>query len=342
MTVSLQKQVSLQAFNTLHLNVCANRFLELNDSAMLTELPGLCRSQPWLIIGGGSNLVLAADFPGLVILNRLRGIECLQDTGEPVLVRVSGGENWDALVAYCLERGWYGLENLSAIPGTVGAAPVQNIGAYGVELRDFLENVEILSLPDGETSILHRDDCGFGYRDSIFKHGLRDRCLITHITLRLSKTPALKLDYGEIRAELAIRGWTEAGLTPQQLRQIIIDVRARKLPDPAQLPNVGSFFKNPIVTREQLMLLQRQWPDIVHYPVDERQVKLAAGWLIDRLGWKGRQLGQARVHERQALVLINQGENAADLLMLAAAIQQDVQEKFGVELEPEPRVIGPA
>ena len=342
MTVSVQQRVSLRAFNTLDLNVVADRFLELNDSRMLAELPGLCRGQPWLVIGGGSNLVLAADFHGLVILNRLRGIECLQGADDSVLVRIAGGENWDALVAHCLQQGWYGLENLSAIPGTVGAAPVQNIGAYGVELRDFLESVEILSLPDGETRILHRDDCRFGYRDSIFKHAWRDRCLITHITLRLSRTPALKLDYGEIRAELAVRGWAEAGLTPQQLRQIIIDVRARKLPDPVLLPNVGSFFKNPIVTREQLLLLQRQWPDIVHYPVDERRVKLAAGWLIDRLGWKGRRLGQARVHERQALVLINQGENAVDLLALAHEIQQDVKTRFGVDLEPEPRVIGPA
>ena len=340
MTLPVQQWVSLQPFNTLRCAAVADEFIELNAPEMLAELPALCRDRPWLVLGGGSNLVLAGDFHGLVILNALRGIECVEDNADSVLIKVAGGENWDALVDHCLRQGWFGLENLSAIPGTAGAAPVQNIGAYGVELQDFLESVDILHLPAGNRQTLTRDECRFGYRDSIFKQAFKDRCLITHIRLRLHKTPSLKLDYGEIRAEIAAQGWTETGLTPAQLRQVIIAVRARKLPDPAQLPNVGSFFKNPIVPRAQLQALLQVWPDLVHYPVDEHHEKVAAGWLIDRLGWKGRQLGNARVHERQALVLINQGKNATDLLALAEGIQRDVKQTFGVNLEPEPRIIG--
>lgn len=340
MTLSVQTGVDLRPYNTLAVSARAAEFVELAQDADCVLLPALCRGKSVLVLGGGSNLVLAGDFSGLVILNRLRGIECLERTADIVRVRVAGGENWDDFVDHALTQGWYGLENLSAIPGTVGAAPVQNIGAYGVELKDVLETVEVLFLADGRRQVLTRDDCCFGYRDSIFKSALLDQCIITHVTFRLQCVPQLKLDYGEIRAALNAAGLDADAVTPRQVRDIIRQIRGRKLPDPARLPNVGSFFKNPVITRDQLAVLQQRWPDLVCYPVGDAAVKIAAGWLLDRLGWKGRKLGAASVHEQQALVLINRGSDAADLLNLKAAIQADVKAQAGIELEVEPRILG--
>ncbi|MEZ5505497.1 MAG: UDP-N-acetylmuramate dehydrogenase [Gammaproteobacteria bacterium] len=340
MTLTVQKNVSLRPYNTLGLEAKVAEFVELNVIGDCAELPDLCKGKQVVVLGGGSNVVLAGDIDGLVILNRLHGIECLAQNEGFSLVRVAGGENWDGLVDYALAQGWYGLENLSAIPGTVGAAPVQNIGAYGVELKDCLESVEILDLIDGQSRLLSNVECQFGYRDSIFKGDLKDRCIITHVTFRLQRRPQLLLDYGEIRGALQTDGLDPATLTARQLRDIIIRIRASKLPDPQRLPNVGSFFKNPVIPRAQFALLQQRWPDMVSYPVGENQVKLAAGWLLDRLGWKGRTLGHAAVHDRQALVLLNHGKDPADLLQLKDAILADVREQIGIELEVEPRILG--
>lgn len=340
MTLTVQHNVSLQPFNTLHVAAKAREWVEIRSPEDCTRLPALCRDKNILILGGGSNLVLAGDIDGLVIHNQLRGIECLRQDEQHVWVQVAGGENWDAFVAHAVMQGWYGLENLSAIPGSVGAAPVQNIGAYGVELKDVLESVTVLHLQDGRTRRLSRDECRFAYRDSIFKSELKTHWLITHVTLRLRRQPVLKLEYGEIRSALQSAGMDEAGLMPQQLRQLIIDIRARKLPDPAVQPNVGSFFKNPVISREQLARLQQRWPELVSYPVDAGHVKVAAGWLLDRLGWKGRQWGSAKVHDHQALVLVNHGDNARDLLALKDAMQADVQEQTGIALEVEPLIVG--
>lgn len=340
MTLVLHRDVSLQPYNTLRIDVRAREWAELQTLEECAELPALCRDKPVLILGGGSNLVFAGDVGGLVVHNRLRGIECVQQDDQHVWVRVAGGEIWDEFVAHTVAQGWYGLENLSAIPGSVGAAPVQNIGAYGVELKDVLESVTVLNLREGHTRILNRDECGFGYRDSVFKSSLKDLCLITHITVRLNRQTALKLDYGEIRSAMADAGLEESTLSPARLRQLIIDIRSRKLPDPGQLPNVGSFFKNPIINVEQLTRLQQRWPDLVSYPVSGGGVKIAAGWLLDRLGWKGRQWGQAKVHDRQALVLINHGNSATDLIALKNAMQADVREQTGIELEVEPLIVG--
>ncbi len=340
MTLSLQHNISLQPYNTLRIDARTDLFAELHQLDDCAQLPELCRNRPLLILGGGSNVVLAREFRGLVLLNRLRGIRVLQEDDDCVQVQVAGGENWDAFVQHSLEQGWFGLENLSAIPGTVGAAPIQNIGAYGVELKDVLERAGVFYLHEGRHAELSVAQCEFGYRDSIFKRALKDRCLITHVVFRLHKNPQLKLEYGEIRAEMAQQGLTADSLTPMQLRQIIITVRSRKLPDPRALPNVGSFFKNPVIPLQQLQQLRQVWPAIVHYPVDAEHVKVAAGWLIDQLGWKGRSHGRARVHDQQALVLINQGENSDDLLALARQIQDSVRERFGIELEAEPLMIG--
>ncbi|NPU94243.1 MAG: UDP-N-acetylmuramate dehydrogenase [Gammaproteobacteria bacterium] len=340
MNLQLQRNVSLKPFNTLQIDARADWFAELTDLEQCTQLPDLCRQQPLLILGGGSNIILAGNVHGLVLLNRLRGIAVLDEDDDSVRVQVAAGENWDAFVQHSLELGWCGLENLSAIPGTVGAAPMQNIGAYGVELKDVVERVGVFYLADGTFTELSAPDCAFGYRDSIFKHALKDRCLITHVVFRLRKRPALKLEYGEIRAEIAKQRMSAESLTPLQLRQIIIAVRARKLPDPRQLPNVGSFFKNPVIPAAQLQTLLATWPNLVHYPVDGAQTKVAAGWLIDQLGWKGRVHGKAQVHEQQALVLVNMGGDSEDVLGLARQIQADVWERFGIELEMEPLIIG--
>ena len=340
MSLSLQRNVSLQPFNTLRIDVRADWLAELNDVAQCDELPALARNHRLLILGGGSNVVLTADYAGLVLINRLRGIVFLGEDADHVWVQAAAGENWDAFVQHTLEQGWYGLENLSAIPGTVGAAPIQNIGAYGVELKEVVEQVVLFHFETGRFEELPAADCAFGYRDSVFKHALKDRGLITHVVFRLRKRPSLNLDYGEIRAEISRQNLQADSLTALQLRQIIIDVRARKLPDPAQLPNVGSFFKNPIISRAQLQALLVTWPNLVNYPLDETQVKVAAGWLIDQLGWKGKSHGKAAVHEQQALVLINQGGSGEDVLTLARQIQADVRRHFGIELETEPLIIG--
>lgn len=340
MNLQLQRNVSLKPFNTLQIDARADWFAELTDLEQCTQLLDLCRQQPLLILGGGSNIILAGNVHGLVLLNRLRGIAVLDEDDDSIRVQVAAGENWDAFVQYSLEQGWCGLENLSAIPGTVGAAPMQNIGAYGVELKDVVDRVGVFHLEKGTFAELSAPDCAFGYRDSIFKHALKDRCLITHVVFRLRKRPALKLEYGEIRAEIAKQRMSAESLTPLQLRQIIIAVRARKLPDPRQLPNVGSFFKNPVIPAAQLQTLLATWPNLVHYPVDGAQTKVAAGWLIDQLGWKGRVHGKAQVHEQQALVLVNMGGDSEDVLGLARQIQADVWERFGIELEMEPLIIG--
>lgn len=340
MSLQLQRNVSLQPFNTLGIDVQAAELVVLTDNSQCEFLPSICAGKRLLILGGGSNLVLAGDFNGLVILNRLRGVQCLQQDADSVTVKVAAGENWDAFVEYTLLQGWHGLENLSAIPGTVGAAPVQNIGAYGVEVKDYILAVEILCLTDGKRRSLKVDECEFAYRDSIFKTALKDQYLITHVTFRLPKHPAFKLDYGEIRSAMQQQGLDESTLTPLQVRELIAGIRGKKLPDPSQLPNVGSFFKNPVISLEQFEQLRQRWPDLVAYPLNERQVKIAAGWLLDRLGWKGRQMGQARVHDRQALVLINQSRDAEDLLRLKNAIQLDVVQQTGIVLEMEPLLIG--
>ncbi len=339
MALQVRRNVSLKVFNTLGIEALAAELVELERIQQCAELLAYCRAKPVLIMGGGSNLVLAADFPGLVILNRLRGIRVLSQDHSSVLVEVAAGENWDDFVACALSQGWYGLENLSAIPGTVGAAPIQNIGAYGVEVGDFIFSVQVFSLDDGSLRELSAEDCQFGYRESIFKSALLDRNLITHVNLRLPLSPSLKLDYGEIRRSMQASGIEEEKLTPVQLRQLIIQIRANKLPNPTMLPNVGSFFKNPIVSMGELETLQQRWSDVVCYPVDGQRAKIAAGWLLDRLGWKGKQLGRARVHDRQALVLINESDSALDLLALKQAIQNDVFNQTGIALEMEPKLV---
>jgi UDP-N-acetylmuramate dehydrogenase len=290
---------------------------------------------PRLVIGGGSNLLLTRDFPGLVLLMRSKGIELLEQEGQSVRVRVAAGENWHGFVMHALAQGWYGLENLSLIPGTVGAAPIQNIGAYGVELESVFESLEAYEFATGHVVTLDKAACAFAYRDSLFKRGGRDRYVILSVTLRLSTTPHVHAEYAELKGELVKRGHEHP--TPQQVSEAVIAIRSRKLPDPAVIGNAGSFFKNPIIDEEKLEALKVFYPNMVSYPQGDGTHKLAAGWLIDQAGWKGRTLGEAGVYEKQALVLVNRGNaTGADIAALAKAIQTDIRTRYAVELEPEP------
>lgn len=340
MTVSysLLSNHSLRTYNTLAVDVCAARFCAVQSVTDLHQVLAQS-SDEILVLGGGSNVVLTGDFSGLVIHNQILGVDVMESTEQYVKIRVGAGENWDQLVECCVSQGWFGLENLSWIPGSVGAAPIQNIGAYGVELKTVVEAVETICLEDLTPQVFNRQQCEFGYRDSVFKHAEKGRHIITHVLLRLSRQPLLKLDYGEIRRCADQWGYSSVDLTAKDVRQIIIRIRSEKLPDPARAPNVGSFFKNPVISQVEFKRIKAESPDVVAYPQADGRVKLAAGWLIDQLGWKGRRQGSARVHDRQALVLINEGQHSRDILDLADSIQQAVQQRWGIQLEIEPSIV---
>jgi UDP-N-acetylmuramate dehydrogenase len=347
---SLREQVDLQPYNTLALPARARYFLHATHSAQVIGAIAWAhaRQLPLLVLGGGSNIVLRGDWPGLVLHIAIAGRRIEDDPQRPDSVRVvvGAGESWHELVQWSLRQQLYGLENLTLIPGTVGAAPIQNIGAYGVELQSLLECVRGFELPDAAASSfdanaplveLDAAQCQLGYRDSIFKRALRGRFVIVEVVLRLARTFAPVLDYPPLNTLQA----PDAALVERTVREL----RQSKLPDPAALPNVGSFFKNPVVAAAHFAALTRQHPDLPSYPAPNG-VKLPAAWLVDRSGWKGRRQGSVGVHDRQALVLVNHagaaaaGNVATELLALATAIQADVLRVFGVQLELEPTVYG--
>jgi UDP-N-acetylmuramate dehydrogenase len=329
----------LLTYNTFGIDVRCQRFVEYSSVA---EAQILARQltpadEPLLIVGRGSNLLLTGDFRGTVVHSAIQGVEVTAD-GDDVLVRAGSGECWDALVARCVEQGWYGMENLSLIPGEVGASAVQNIGAYGAEVASIIDKVETVRLADGQTMTFHADECQYGYRSSRFKHEWRNRYLITYVTYRLARRFTPVLDYGNIREQLALKGIDCP--TAQQLRQTVIDIRRQKLPDPDVEGNAGSFFMNPVIDREQFDALMARYPSMPHYPAADGRVKVPAGWLIEQCGWKGRTLGRAGVHSRQALVLVNRGgATGADIVNLCEAIRRDVLEKFGIEISPEVNIV---
>jgi UDP-N-acetylmuramate dehydrogenase len=290
-----------------------------------------------LVLGGGSNVVLTRDFAGLVLLVALRGRRLVHQDDDAWYVEAGAGENWHEFVAWTLAQGFAGLENLALIPGTVGAAPIQNIGAYGLEMCERFASLRAVELASGEIVEMDAAACRFGYRDSFFKQEGRDRYVITSVTFRLPKAWAPRANYADLARELAASGAAGAAPGAQAIFDAVVRVRRAKLPDPAELGNAGSFFKNPVVSAAQFDALQAREPELVSYPQPDGRVKLAAGWLIDRCGWKGRAHGAAAVHERQALVLVNRGgATGAEVLELARTIQRDVAQRFGVELEPEP------
>lgn len=339
MSLLLKEHLSLKPFNTFGVDVCAQLFAEAHDEAQVREALALAaqRELPLLVIGGGSNLLLTKDVEALVLRMASLGRRILSADDNRVVVEAEAGEPWHPFVQWTLEQGLAGLENLSLIPGTVGAAPMQNIGAYGVELKDMFAGLTALDRETGEVRDFALEDCAFGYRDSLFKQQ-PGRWLILRVRFVLQRNSTLHLDYGPIRQRLAAQGIQVP--TAQDVSRAVCDIRREKLPDPARLGNAGSFFKNPLVAASLAKRLRAVHPDLVAYPAADGQVKLAAGWLIERAGWKGFRDGDAGVHERQALVLVNHGQaTGSQLLGLARRIQADITEKFGVTLEIEPSVL---
>lgn len=336
----LQRNVPLHRLNSFGLPARAEWFAAIDAPA---QLSALMRLPEWrylqrFVLGGGSNLVLTGDFAGLVLQVRLAGQERVAEDADAWLIRAGAGENWHAFVCWTLERGWPGLENLALIPGTVGAAPIQNIGAYGLEMAERFQCLEAVDLATGKSVTFDHAACRFGYRDSIFKQEAAGRYFITAVTFRLPKRWQPVTHYADLAREIEARQITQP--TAQQIAHAVVAIRSRKLPDPARLGNAGSFFKNPLVDAATFASLAARYPKLPHYPQPDGRVKLAAGWLIERCGWKGRNLGLVGVYEHQALVLINRGGACGeDVLRLARAIQETVQTKFGVELELEPVVL---
>ena len=336
----IQRDIPLTPLNTFGLPGRAALFVALETPAQLMTLIELPEWQDWsrLVLGGGSNLILTGDFPGLVLQVRMGGRALVAEDADVRQVRAGAGENWHDLVQWTLEQGWPGLENLALIPGTVGAAPVQNIGAYGLEVAERFQGLEAVDLVTGENVRFDRATCRFGYRDSVFKREAVGRYLITSVTFRLPKRWRPMTGYADVAQELETRQIVHP--TARDIAEVVIAIRSRKLPDPAQIGNAGSFFKNPVVNATAFADLAARHPDLPHYPQSDGTVKLAAGWLIERCGWKGQRLGPVGVYERQALVLVNcGGARGEDVLRLSGAIRQSVRTEFGIELELEPVVI---
>ena len=338
--LELHQHRSLRPLNTFGVEANTAHYLEVTDLGQLQALRADPKfsTMPRLILGGGSNLLLTQDFPGVVLHIKNRGIEVCAEHDQAVMVKASAGESWHALVQWTLAQGLPGLENLSLIPGSVGAAPIQNIGAYGSELADFFHSLTAFDMTSGELLTLSKADCAFGYRDSIFKHSLRELAVIWEITLTLPRQWQANLRYTELAAEMTARGKTQP--TAQDIAAAVVAIRTRKLPDPSIIGNAGSFFKNPVVSAERRNALLAKYPALVSYAQPDGSYKLAAGWLIDQCGWKGRSVGAAGVHEKQALVLVNRGgASGAEILQLAEQIRSEVLEKYGVMLEPEPVIV---
>jgi len=338
--MEILKDYSLKSLNTFGLNVDAKYFTKVASLVGIREIAEFIeiKKLPYLFIGGGSNILFTKDFNGLVIKIDLRGIEIIDEDAQHVFVKAASGENWDEFVRYCVNHNYGGIENLSLIPGSVGASPIQNIGAYSVEMKDFFYEVEFYDLTDDSVKNFKKGDCHFGYRSSIFKNELKGKVVILSVTFRLNKKPFFKTDYGVIKDELKKLGVKE--LTAKAIREAVINIRRRKLPDTDIIGNAGSFYKNPVVTAEKHNEIKSAFPSLVSFPQSDGTYKLAAGWLIEQCGWKGKRVRDAGVHDKQALVLVNYGNaTGEDILELSEKIKSSVYEKFGVELEREVNVV---
>ncbi|WP_319521830.1 UDP-N-acetylmuramate dehydrogenase [uncultured Desulfosarcina sp.] len=329
---------SLKALNTFNVEAVARRYVRFDEEKEIFEFLGRqsLEEERLLVLGGGSNLLFVDDFDGTVLHPVLKGIDVLDADKRHIRVRVMAGENWDELAARAVASGWGGIENLSLIPGSVGASAVQNIGAYGVEAKDVIDSVEAIDIHSREKIVLPAEACGFGYRNSLFKGRWAGRHIITAVVFKLCRQPRFVLDYPGVREQVDALGT----VTLDTLRQAIIAIRQAKLPDPADLGNAGSFFKNPVVELEPMHRLQARFADMPHYPQPDGRFKLSAGWMIDRCGWKGRRIGRAGVHDRQALVLVNRGgATGREILELSERVRRSVRETFGVNLEREVKVV---
>ncbi len=337
--MKMQSDISLKPYNTFGIDVKARNFVEVTSVEELREVLKNTYASELFILGGGSNMLLTKDVQKTVVYINLKGIEILENNENDVLVKAMAGENWHEFVLYCIDHSFGGLENLSLIPGKVGTAPIQNIGAYGVELKDSFESCTALDIQTLQLKTFTKEECHFGYRDSIFKNEAKGKYIITSVSFRLSKNNhKLNTTYGSIDQFLEDKGVKTP--TIANVSEAVISIRQSKLPNPKELGNSGSFFKNPVVSKEVLQKLQQQYPEIPFYEVDGQQVKIPAGWLIDRAGLKGYREGDAGVHTRQALVLVNYGNaKGLDILQIAEKIQQKIWDMFGIEISPEVNII---
>ncbi|GAA5520403.1 UDP-N-acetylmuramate dehydrogenase [Aliifodinibius salicampi] len=336
----VNQDVQLRPYNTLDIPARARLFASITS---VEELQQLLQESPvdtddMLVLGGGSNILFAGDFPGMVLQIAIKGKKIVEEDDSFVWLEIGGGENWHQTVRYAIDKGWGGIENLSLIPGTVGAAPIQNIGAYGAELADVFERLEAVNIASAEVRTFSKEECEFGYRDSIFKRALKGKFAITKIVLKLSKRPEINSSYGAIQSELERRNINEP--TIRDISDIVISIRNDKLPNPEALGNAGSFFKNPIVEAEKFEKLKQSYPQIPGYEISENEIKVPAGWLIEEAGWKGKKIGNTGTYRQQALVIVNHGgATAEEILNLAAKIQESVREKFEIDLVPEVNII---
>jgi len=342
----MQQNVSLKPYNTFGIDVLAKYFATFNAVDQVSELlefkklSPITHQVPTLVLGGGSNILFTKNFDGLILKNELMGIELVNEDDDHVYIKAAAGENWHRFVLYCINNNWAGVENLSLIPGNVGASPMQNIGAYGTEIKDVFYSLEAFHLDEKKTLQFSLKDCGFGYRDSVFKKKYKGQFIITSVTYRLHKKPVFNTSYGAIEQELEKMGVKD--LSIKALSDAVINIRSSKLPDPSVTGNAGSFFKNPEIEKPLFEALQSQYPAITGYPLPNGNIKLAAGWLIEQCGpaegksWKGFRQGDAGCHAMQALVLVNYGAaTGSDIYALSERIVQTVKAKFGVELERE-------
>lgn len=328
----------LKDLNTFGVAANARYYAAFDSLASLNAILREFSRQPLLILGGGSNVLLTKDFDGLVLKNEIRGTTVVAEDDEFVFVKAGAGENWHQFVLHTIDQGWGGLENLSLIPGCVGASPMQNIGAYGVEIKDVFEQLTAFHLTERSNYTFRAQACEFGYRESVFKRKYKGQFVIADVTFKLRKQPVLNTSYGAIASELKARGIEHP--TIRDVSDVVISIRQSKLPDPRETGNAGSFFKNPSVTIPRFDALKKKYPDIVAYLNPDGTMKLAAGWLIEQAGWKGYRLGDAGVHARQALVLVNHGHaTGAEIVALSEKIIASIREKFGVELEREVNIV---
>ncbi len=338
--MNILRQVSLKKYNTFGIDVNAAAFAEFENAETLQQLisdPEF-RQAPKLVLGGGSNILFTRDYEGLVLKNNIPGIEIISEDDDEVRIRAGAGENWHRLVAWSVEQGLGGIENLSLIPGNAGAAPIQNIGAYGVELKDNFHSLTAVDINTGEISVYDHQSCAFGYRDSIFKRSLKNKMIITGVELKLKKKPELKLSYGAIGQELKNMGVVNPDVKAVSIA--VCNIRRSKLPDPQMIGNAGSFFKNPEISALAFEAIRKSFPDIVSYPAPAGNIKVAAGWLIEQCGWKGKIVGNTGAHKNQALVLVNYGKATGNEIWdLAMQIRQSVSQKFGIQIEPEVNII---
>ena len=331
----IEQNQSLKSFNTFAIDTRAEYFARIKSKDDLHSLVAhpLWSNNPHFILGGGSNLLLPPVFNGIVVKNEIRGIEIVDQTTEAVFIKAGAGENWHQFVLHCIANGFAGIENLSLIPGTVGATPIQNIGAYGVELKDVFHQLTAFDLESQKIRVFSRADCAFAYRDSVFKNDLKNKMVVMDVTLKLAKHPVLHLEYSGIREQLNRMGVEKPSI--QDVSQAVIALRQSKLPDPNVLPNAGSFFKNPVVAIEQFQDLLQHYPNMPNYP-QPNQVKIPAGWLIEQAGWKGKRCGKVGVYEKQALVIVNfDNGSSEEIQSVAKQIQFDVNKQFGIALCPE-------